>query len=407
MADLSMTYPKERSETTTSRKPGWWSSYRSRLTPYLFIAPNLLLFSIFVFFPLLYAAYISVHQWSLIDAPEFNGVQNYTRLLSDGQFWQSLTNTVIYSAATVPTSLILGLFLAIGLNRKLAARTLLRSIYFLPVVVSSVATAVIAAWLFNDNYGVINALLKQAGVGPVAWLSSPRWALPSIILTTLWVRIGFCMVVYLAALQSISPSYYEAAVIDGATRPQQFRFVTWPLLRPDHVPAAHPERHLLVPGLRSDLRHDRRRTGLLHHDDRPVHLPGGLRELGNGLRECHGHGPLRADPAASPSSSGGSTVAPSNSSRRRYPDGHDNESCTSTPRDRRSLASPRRRRAGDVLPDLLDVRHGDPAPRRDLQRSGQSSAHRLGVEQFHGRVEPHAVPGLDRGTPWSSPLRRS
>ena len=118
MADLSMTYPKERSETTTSRKPGWWSSNRSRLTPYLFIAPNLLLFSIFVFFPLLYAAYISVHQWSLIDAPEFNGAQNYTRLLSDGQFWQSLTNTVIYSAATVPTSLILGLFLAIGLKSK-------------------------------------------------------------------------------------------------------------------------------------------------------------------------------------------------------------------------------------------------------------------------------------------------
>ena len=95
MANLSMTYPKERSETTTSRVSGWWSSYRSRLTPYLFIAPNLLLFSIFVFFPLLYAAYISVHQWSLIDAPEFVGAQNYTRLFSDGQFWQSLTNTVI------------------------------------------------------------------------------------------------------------------------------------------------------------------------------------------------------------------------------------------------------------------------------------------------------------------------
>jgi multiple sugar transport system permease protein len=105
-------------------------------------------------------------------------------------------------------------------------------VYFLPVVVSSVATALIAAWLFNDNYGVVNAVLKQAGAGPVAWLSTPQWALPSIILTTLWVRIGFCMVVYLAALQSISPSYYEAAVIDGASRPQQFLYVTWPLLRP-------------------------------------------------------------------------------------------------------------------------------------------------------------------------------
>ncbi|WP_262272676.1 carbohydrate ABC transporter permease [Microvirga yunnanensis] len=232
MADFSMTYPRAQSGTSTSRTSRWWRSKRSRLTPYLFIAPNLLLFSVFIFFPLLYAAYISVHQWSLIDVPEFTGTHNYTRLLSDFQFWQALKNTVIYSAATVPTTLIFGLFLAIGLNRQLAARTLLRSVYFLPVVVSSVATALIAAWLFNDNYGVVNAVLKQAGAGPVAWLSTPQWALPSIILTTLWVRIGFCMVVYLAALQSISPSYYEAAVIDGASRPQQFLYVTWPLLRP-------------------------------------------------------------------------------------------------------------------------------------------------------------------------------
>ena len=232
MANPTIPYPKERGATATGGFSQWWALVRPRLTPYMFIAPNLLLFSVFVFFPLLYAAYISVHQWSLIDTPDFVGARNYTRLMSDRQFWQSLTNTVIYSAATVPTSLILGLFLAIGLNRKLAGRTILRSIYFLPVVVSSVATAVIAAWLFNDNYGIINAVLKSVGIGPVAWLSTPRWALPSIILTTLWVRIGFCMVVYLAALQSISPSYYEAAVIDGATRPQQFRFVTWPLLRP-------------------------------------------------------------------------------------------------------------------------------------------------------------------------------
>jgi multiple sugar transport system permease protein len=215
-----------------SRNTGWWRIRRAGLAPYLFIAPNLLLFTVFVFFPLLYAAYISVHQWSLIDVPAFVGAQNYRRILTDGQFWQALRNTIVYSAATVPTSLLLGLMLAIGLNRQLAARTLLRSVYFLPVVVSSVATAVIAAWLFNDNYGVINALLRQAGLGPVAWLSSPQWALPSIILTTLWVRAGFCMVVYLAALQSLSPSYYEAAVIDGASRLQQFGHLTWPLLRP-------------------------------------------------------------------------------------------------------------------------------------------------------------------------------
>lgn len=219
-------------DTATDRLAERWRRLRQQLTPYAFIAPNLVLFTVFVFFPLLYAAYISVHEWSLIDTPTFVGARNFQRLARDPQFWQSLRNTLVFSVATVPTSLLLGLAVAIGLNRRLAARTLLRSLFFLPVVVSSVATAVIAAWLFNDNYGVVNEILKRVGLSPVAWLSTPQWALPSIILTTLWVRIGFCMVVYLAALQTISPSYYEAAQIDGATRLQMFRFVTWPLLRP-------------------------------------------------------------------------------------------------------------------------------------------------------------------------------
>ncbi len=198
----------------------------------MFIAPNMALFSVFVFFPLLYAFYVSLREWSLIDTPRYVGLENYERLFSDPQFWQSLRNTLVYSFATVPTSLAIGLVLALALNRDLIARTFLRSLYFLPVVISSVATAVIAAWLFNDNYGVVNMLLRRVGLEPVAWLSSPRWALFSLVIATLWVRVGFCMVVYLAALQSISPTYYDAAEVDGATRFQQFRHITWPLLRP-------------------------------------------------------------------------------------------------------------------------------------------------------------------------------
>ena len=205
---------------------------RAKLTPYLFIAPNMVLFSVFVFFPLLFAVYVSLREWSLIDTPRYVGFANYARLATDPLFWQSLQHTAVYSALTVPTALAIGLALAVGLNRDLVGRTFLRSIYFLPVVISSVATAVIAAWLFNDNYGVINALLRAFGLSPVPWLSSPRFALFSLAITTLWVRVGFCMVVYLAALQSISPTYYDAAQIDGASRWQQFRFVTWPLLRP-------------------------------------------------------------------------------------------------------------------------------------------------------------------------------
>src|ERR1700682_2267749 len=102
----------------------------------------------------------------------------------------------------------------VGNNRRLVGRTILRSLYFLPVVVSAVATGTIAAWLFNDNYGVVNAILVRLGISRIAWLSTPQWALPSLAIATVWVRLGFNMVVYLAALQSIPSIYYEAARID-------------------------------------------------------------------------------------------------------------------------------------------------------------------------------------------------
>ena len=220
-----------------------WASLRQRifrirrsspqgLVPYLFIAPNVVLFSVFMLFPLGYAVFISLHDWDLVGDSAFTGLANYRRLVSDPLFWKALGHTLEYAGGAVPASLALGLLVAIGVNRRLPARTFLRSIYFMPVVVSAVATAVIASWLFNDNYGLINALLEQVGLPRVHWLSSPRWALPSLILTTLWLRVGFCMVVYLAALQSIPPMYYEAALIDGASTFRQFLHITWPLLQP-------------------------------------------------------------------------------------------------------------------------------------------------------------------------------
>jgi multiple sugar transport system permease protein len=210
----------------------WWRRHKAGFAPYVFILPNLLLFTVFVFVPLLYAVYVSFHEWTLIGTPEFSGMLNYERLLRDPLFWQALWNTVVYTAGCVPLAIAIGLLLAIGLNRDLPGRTILRSVYFMPVVVSGVVTAMTAAWLFNDNYGVINAVLRGFGLAPVPWLSSPRFVMFSLIATTLWIRVGFCMVVYLAALQTIEPSYYAAAEIDGASRLQQFRHITLPLLRP-------------------------------------------------------------------------------------------------------------------------------------------------------------------------------
>lgn len=209
---------------------GWWTRNQQALVPYLFIAPNLLVFTVFMFVPILFAFYISLNEWSLIGSPTFIGLGNYIEMMQDERFWRSFYNTIVYTIGTVPVSIALGLAVAIGLNRKLPARGLLRSIFFVPVVISMVAVALVAAWIFNDNYGVINNALNSLGFGSVPWLSSPTWAMPSLIITTLWIRIGFCMVVYLAALQSIPGELYEAARVDGATGWKQFRHITWPML---------------------------------------------------------------------------------------------------------------------------------------------------------------------------------
>lgn len=214
------------------RRVSWWRRRQRDLVPYVFIAPNVVLFTAFSFLPLVYAVFISFHDWGLISEPDFIGLRNYTRLLHDRLFWQSLGHTLTYAAGTVPTSMALGLALAVALNRRMHGRIVLRSLYFLPIVVSAVAAGTIAAWVFNDNYGVVNAILVRSGIGRIAWLSTPQWALPSLMIATLWLRVGFCMVVYMAALQSIPTTYYEAARIDGAGAWRQFRHITLPLLKP-------------------------------------------------------------------------------------------------------------------------------------------------------------------------------
>jgi multiple sugar transport system permease protein len=211
---------------------GWWNRNQRLLIPYIFIAPNIVVFAVFMFVPILLAFYISLNEWTLIGSPTFVGLGNYLDMLEDSEFLRAFYNTGVYTLGTVPTSIALGLVVALGLNRKLPGRTLLRSIFFVPVIISLVAVALIAAWIFNDNYGIINAALSAVGIGDVPWLSSARWAMTSLIIATLWIRLGFNMVVYLAALQSIPTELYDAAKVDGASSWRRFRHITWPLLGP-------------------------------------------------------------------------------------------------------------------------------------------------------------------------------
>lgn len=204
---------------------------RNKFLPYLFIAPNMLLFLTFMIIPIIFTFTMSFTKWTLIGTPEFNGISNYVKLLSDKQFLAAMLNTVYYTLATVPTTLALGLIGAIALNRNMPLRGALRGIFYIPTVVSLVATGLIWQWILSTDYGVLNYVLEVVGIGEQQWLTSNALSMPSVILATIWVRCGYCMVIYLGGLQGISQDYYEAAEIDGAGDMKKFKYITWPLLR--------------------------------------------------------------------------------------------------------------------------------------------------------------------------------
>ncbi len=201
---------------------------------YLFILPALVLLGVFVIYPVIQLLWVSLHQWNILkDEMTFVGVANYRAVMLEGDFWKSLWNTFYFVIATVPLGMALSLALALLLNDKLRGVGLFRTIFFTPVVTSTVAAGVIFVWLMDYDQGAINWLLQSVGIGRINWLQSERWAMPAVILMTLWKQTGYNMVLFLAGLQGIPDMYYEAASIDGARRGwQTFRHVTWPLLWP-------------------------------------------------------------------------------------------------------------------------------------------------------------------------------
>jgi len=203
-----------------------------RLAPWAFVTPSLILFAVFAFAPIAVAVVLSFQDVQVFGGGTWVGLQNYQTMLGNSLFWTSVRNTVVFTVGTVPTSAALGLLLAIMLNRKLPGRGLIRSLYFLPMVVSGVAVSLVMVWMFNDDNGIVDAFLQATGLPRVSWLSSPNWAMLTIIIAVVWGRIGFCMVTYLAALQGINPSLLEAAQIDGAGSWRRFTHIIWPLLNP-------------------------------------------------------------------------------------------------------------------------------------------------------------------------------
>jgi len=208
---------------------------RRNWSAYFFLGPGLIIFALFTVFALLFAFYLTFHEWSIIEpAKPFVGLRNYQDMLHDKDYGQSIINTVYYTGGSVPVAMAIGLLLAVLLNQPIRFRGMFRTLYYLPVVTPLVVTAIIWKWLFNGDYGLFNYYLLKTHLvdDPLLWLSDKNLAMPAVILMTIWGSVGFSMVVYLAGLQSIPEELYEAATIDGAGAIAKFRYITIPLLRP-------------------------------------------------------------------------------------------------------------------------------------------------------------------------------
>lgn len=186
----------------------------------------------FLFFPVAYLLYLSFTTGSFtVDGVRWVGLLNYLRLFTDEDFWQVIGNTVYFTVATVIPTIVIPLVLAMLLNKSLALRAVLRTAYFIPSITSLVAVGLAFRWLFQTQ-GPVNNLLIQLGLNPISWLSSTVWAMPVLILLSSWKQLGFNLVVFLAGLQTIPQSRYEAAELDGANGWQKFWYITIPGLKP-------------------------------------------------------------------------------------------------------------------------------------------------------------------------------
>ncbi len=205
---------------------------QEKITAWLFLTPALILLGVFVFYPIGYLFYLSFTTGSFTtEGIQWSGLRNYIRLFVNPDFWQVIGNTIYFTVATVIPSLILPLIIAVFLNQTIAARSFLRTIYFLPSITSLVAVGLGFRWLFQ-NQGPVNTLLINFDLNPIPWLNSTFWAMPVLILLSTWQQLGFNMVVFLAGLQTIPKMRYEAAELDGADSLAKFWYITLPGLQP-------------------------------------------------------------------------------------------------------------------------------------------------------------------------------
>ncbi len=204
---------------------------RDTIAFFLFISPWLIGFVVFTIVPMLASLFISFTDWNILTPPVWSGTKNFQTIFSDPLFYKSIQVTLTYTLFSVPLNIILSIFVAMLLNNALPGMRLFRTIFYLPAIVSGVVISVIWLWIYNPDYGLINGFLAMFGIEGPGWVYDENWALPSLIIMSLW-GIGTNIVLYLAGLQGISTEYYEAAHIDGANFWQRLIYITLPSMSP-------------------------------------------------------------------------------------------------------------------------------------------------------------------------------
>lgn len=210
------------------------AEFREHCWGLTFVAPAFVGFCIFMAFPIAFAFVASLTKWNGMNnmLDNFVGLANYIKLFGDAKFWKVLVNTIIYMVG-IPIGMILGLLIAVAMNRKIRGIKILRTLYYVPVVSSLVAVAILWMWVFNYDYGLLNSIIKLiSGAHGPNWLGDEFWVKISMIIFMVWKGLGSSIILYLSGLQGIPRDYYEAAQIDGASGWNLFRYITVPLVSP-------------------------------------------------------------------------------------------------------------------------------------------------------------------------------
>jgi len=227
-----MEVSEKKTSATAARKIKKSNLYRDEhRAAFLFILIPVIGFILFSMIPFLISLYASFTDWNGIGQMNFIGLKNYQNLFQDKYFWQTLSNT-FYMMIGIPIGLLISFLLASALSRKIVGKTIFRVIYYIPVVSSLAAISILWQWAYNGDFGLVNQVLDLVGIEGPNWLQNVSTVKPAIIIMAVWKGVGYSMLLYLAAIQSVPRTFYEAAELDGASAFQRFRYITWPMVKP-------------------------------------------------------------------------------------------------------------------------------------------------------------------------------